>query len=343
MKVEQKAQVYDSNYNVYTKLINRLEDVKDAIKKQNYGIAMDILCKPYPEFQITASTELKESEDERIRKEIANYFKHYSGGDNISIEFPKWIAWLEKQDEHKPVIEMKSAEESLGIDSDTYNEIVEECIYGEQKPVVDTKVFIPKFHIGNIVKSKSQPMLKPRNIIFIGKDCYWCEDKGCISFALEDDYEIVEQKPTDKARPKFKVGDWLVHDERRIIIKVLKATPLDYEVVDVLGYHHTITDDAIKNNYHLWTIKDAKDGDILIVENIIFIYKRALASHIVSCCKLINDVFEPTVDARTCCEGNPYVHPATIEQRNTLFSKMEEAGYTFDFRNKELKKLTEKI
>ena len=38
-----------------------------------------------------------ESEDEKIRKEIANYFKHYSGGDNISIEFPKWIAWLEKQ------------------------------------------------------------------------------------------------------------------------------------------------------------------------------------------------------------------------------------------------------
>ena len=28
---------------------------------------------------------------------------------------------------------MKSAEESLGIDSDTYNEIVDECIYGEQK------------------------------------------------------------------------------------------------------------------------------------------------------------------------------------------------------------------
>ena len=146
-----------------------------------------------------------------------------------------------------------------------------------------------------------------------------------------------EKKELKKIEPK--AGDWLVHDERRIIIKVLKATPLDYEVVDVLGHHHTITGDAIKNNYHLWTIKDAKDGDILVVENIIFIYKNAFASHIVSCCKLINDVFEPTVDARTCCEGNPYVHPATKEQRELLFAKMEEAGYTFDFEKKELEKI----
>ena len=57
LSIEEK--VYDDNYKVYTELINRLEDVKDAIKKQNYGIAMNILYKPYPQFQITTSTELK--------------------------------------------------------------------------------------------------------------------------------------------------------------------------------------------------------------------------------------------------------------------------------------------
>lgn len=45
---------------------------------------------------------LKELEEEKIRKELVEYLKHYSGGDNISIKFPKWIAWLEKQ---KPIIE----------------------------------------------------------------------------------------------------------------------------------------------------------------------------------------------------------------------------------------------
>ena len=34
----------------------------------------------------------------------------------------------------KPAFEMKTPEGSLGIDSDTYSKIVDECIYGEQKP-----------------------------------------------------------------------------------------------------------------------------------------------------------------------------------------------------------------
>ena len=37
---------------------------------------------------------------------------------------------LKKQGEQK----IKTTYESLGIDSDTYNKIVDECIYGEQKP-----------------------------------------------------------------------------------------------------------------------------------------------------------------------------------------------------------------
>ena len=36
--------------------------------------------------------------------------------------------------EQKPVFEMKTPEKSLGIDSDTYNKIVDECVYGEQNP-----------------------------------------------------------------------------------------------------------------------------------------------------------------------------------------------------------------
>lgn len=47
--------------------------------------------------------ELAECEDERIRKEIARYFKNYSGCDGVSIKFPKWIAWLEKQKEQKEI------------------------------------------------------------------------------------------------------------------------------------------------------------------------------------------------------------------------------------------------
>ena len=39
-----------------------------------------------------------------------------------------------KNIEQKPIIEMKSPEESLGISSEEYNKIVDECIFGKQKP-----------------------------------------------------------------------------------------------------------------------------------------------------------------------------------------------------------------
>ena len=97
LSIEEKTN--DSNYKAYTELINRLEDVKDAIKKQNYGIAMDILYKPYPEFQITTSTELKENEDEKIRKQITGFITYSRVLDETK---KNWLAWLEKQDEQKP-------------------------------------------------------------------------------------------------------------------------------------------------------------------------------------------------------------------------------------------------
>ena len=87
----------------YTELISRLEDVKDAIKKQNYGIAMDILCKPYPDYQIITSTEFKDSEDERIRqflihevKETSDKVMSYRNKNKKDV-----LAYLEKQGEQK--------------------------------------------------------------------------------------------------------------------------------------------------------------------------------------------------------------------------------------------------
>ena len=131
--------------------------------------------------------ELKESEDEKIRKELLNAFQ--KSEDSLYIVLTpqrrnSFIAWIEKQAEHanfrnkiqigdkvtrneagilvnisqlnrvakpakrhggqKLAVEMKTPEESLGIDSDTYNKIVDECIYGEHNPVDKVK---PKFKV----------------------------------------------------------------------------------------------------------------------------------------------------------------------------------------------------
>ena len=102
----------EENAKAYTELINRLEDVKEAIKEHNYGIAMDMLCKPYPAFQIiTLSSELKESEDawseedeaiyygvietEQYMLDVVNGIKKFNVG-NISIkeECTRELNWL---------------------------------------------------------------------------------------------------------------------------------------------------------------------------------------------------------------------------------------------------------
>ena len=41
--------------------------------------------------------ELKESEDERIRKEILEYFRQFDSGELRGVDISDWIAWLEKQ------------------------------------------------------------------------------------------------------------------------------------------------------------------------------------------------------------------------------------------------------
>ena len=58
---------------------------------------------------------------------------------------------IEKQGEQKPVIEMKSPEESLGISSEEYNDIVNECLYGESN---SSDKIEPKFHEGDWVVNK---------------------------------------------------------------------------------------------------------------------------------------------------------------------------------------------
>lgn len=117
LTIEQKAQRYDE-------VLKKAKDFYKGYKQRDNQLYADDLESIFPE--------LAESEDEEIRKSIIAILKNYVDDSNTFKS--KMITWLEKQDEQKPAVEMKTLEESLGIDSDTYNKIVDECIYGEQKP-----------------------------------------------------------------------------------------------------------------------------------------------------------------------------------------------------------------
>jgi len=270
LSIEEKAKAYDKAFRIAQELYND-PNSSNVGKRYVYTVL--------PEFKV--------SEDEKIRKELLSFLKagspYYCPNNKRRQE---WVTWLEKQGEQKPAIEMKSAEESLGIDSNTYNEIVDECIYGKQKP-------------------------------------------------------------TDKVEPKFHEGEWIVWQNK--FYKV-NDNGCGYELVDQNGLSTSLEYGTVDENAHLWTIKDAKPGDILFhsdsASNGIFIFKELLkyefSEKVICYCDYDSEDHFCLGEHHTCCWADAKIlHPATKEQCNLLFQKMKKAGYEWDVEKKELKKQDE--
>ena len=113
----------------YKKILEGVVNIINTAEKSDIGFAN--ICTYIGE----NCPELKESEDDRmvkfIKNQLFNIKKTITENYELDAKLTKAICWLEKQCEQK----IKTPEESLGIDSDTYNKIVDECIYGEQKPI----------------------------------------------------------------------------------------------------------------------------------------------------------------------------------------------------------------
>lgn len=181
---------------------------------------------------------------------------------------------------------------------------------------------------GAIIHFISHTPTVPKGII--GKEIMiaWLEKQG-------------EQKPNDKAiNPKFKVGDWIVYKNN--IWKICNISlGTYYELLKINNEVSTRTIEDVDKTAHLWTIQDAKDGDVLefgdhgrLVVGIVSYVNKTTGKVDVNCL-LENNTFKV---------GNYYnldtikPHPATQEQRDTLMKAMADAGYTFDSEKKELKK-----
>ena len=90
---------------------------------------------------------------------------------------------------------------------------------------------------------------------------------------------------------------------------------------------------------HLWTIQDAKDGDVLATSEGAFIYNgNNDGCRCPGCYCGIDTLGNFRIGVEHHWTGKP-VFPATKEQRDLLFKKMKEEGYEWDADKKELKKI----
>ena len=148
-----------------------------------------------------------------------------------------------------------------------------------------------------------------------------------------------EKNHADKVEPKFKVGDWVV-----LTVGELSAT-LQIANIDINKELYWFNDGCIlpfadEEYMHLWTIKDANAGDVLYYnDDTIVIFKCFHDdSSFCSYCYIDGGVFFTSNDRTPVWWMNNVFYPATKEQCNTLFAKMEESGYEWDSNKKELVK-----
>ena len=157
------------------------------------------------------------------------------------------------------------------------------------------------------------------------------------------------QNQPDKIEPKFKVGDWVVQ-ENIGTYKVVEVCESWYEVIDSQNKHYSIGFDK-EYMCHIWSIKDAKDGDVLAESegNVILMFRRigntewddVIDYHCYYECYREDFFIQEDVEHWGNTE-NSQLKPATKEQCDLLFSKMKEAGYEWDADAKKLNKFEKK-
>ena len=248
--------------------------------------------------------ELKESGDEKMRKSVIYALRNGGFYDNDKTD--EAIAWLEKQE---------SVEEIVARCKDSwYNE---GKIAGMAEGLSDDEKYQQGWHD-----------------------------------AIEKQEEKFDN--ANKVEPKFNVGDWLCENEPNNYARFIQIL----EIVNVLGkeryrisrdFHNDediVEFDFAEKYYHKFGIADAKDGDVLYSldskQPFIFKHRKKHEQAEVYCGINIYGKFF-VGNTKDCIITTDKYIPATKEQCDKLLKAITDAGWTFDFEKKELKKIEPKF
>lgn len=355
MTIEQKAKAYDE-------AIHRANITLGCCNSESDLTTINTVYNIFPGLQ--------ESEDGRIRKALLRGFKNYSiyydkfGGADVS----GIIAWLEKQGEQMKV-NSEVIKDYTGVENvwnsahDFRPKHLQRCLcYDKYMGGVYCYVYddIDKYwctqttkehdpdgynHISDYTDYRVTVWMKlPATNMYpskvsIEKQGEQPKEVTC-THEVETGNGNIKALVTEKIQlPKFHEGEWITNGQ--LTCKVLKVTGKFYDLhLYNDDYCHFETDvQSIDKDYHLWTIKDAKDGDILTTSAGAFIYNGNNGGGCCPGCYCgINTLGNFKTGTKHHWTTKP-VFPATKEQRDTLFAKMKEAGYEWNAEKKELKLL----
>lgn len=297
-------------------------------------IARDYILEIFPELKE------KESEDERIRQELCDFLR-----DNMLHQDAQYfISWLERQKDYiKFLSSAYTSNKDVTEFADKYSHIVWEKLMNNFKKIENYSIGCND--VSDIVLNaiiNTYIWLEGQGKIFNADDWYVSKVDGKIHNAKFIEKQD-EKKPTNKPEPKFKLGDWIIFNG--LILHIDEIVNGYYRTTSRGDDTHNSYDWDIDNAARLWTIQEAKDGDVLVNwNNTTFIFKaienKTVKFHI-AYNERLNTIATPLtkLSHQGLAEPQFEFHPATKEQCDTLFAKMKEAGYGWNNERKELKKI----
>ena len=138
---------------------------------------------------------------------------------------------------------------------------------------------------------------------------------------------------------KFNVGDWITDGNATAQITSIGNGWYLYGDRCILG---DIKD--VDKNYHLWSIEDAKVGNVLSNNNVICIFAGLdKDKNIFSPCMYTSQHGLEVFSSGEECMGSTLLRPATQKDCDILFNELEEAGYRWDENNCELVLLVKQL
>ena len=173
----------------------------------------------------------------------------------------------------------------------------------------------------------------------------WWHNGECLLFPSKDQRDWDKfTAPWYKKKPehKFHEGDWVVYNND--ICQIVKHEEGCNKLVTVFGIEKELVNERNLSTARLWTIQDAKDGDVLACNEEILIFKSYSAQECISLYCLYNghtNNFHSKEVIDILMTTRNKIYPATKEQRDILFRKIKEAGYKWNVKTKTLEKLVE--
>lgn len=313
MTTEEKAQRYDE-------ISKEVKDFFDG-KLMMYSDVKQTLNYLFPE--------LGESEDEKIRKELIDYINRLTVTPNNIDRYNSWIAWLEKQGDSNN----QNWKPSKG-QIDALEHFVRSIAESGYASPYDDNTKLLKSLINDLYKlienhsEQEEPQVYDTGdgdvITYSETEGYNVEPK--LKIERGKWYVCIKNLLDDYGNIAFCKGDVYLSEKDEYLI------PSNSNVPWMLTY-------CVDTYFKEWTIKDAKDGDVLAFKNNIggiIICKSPTNYNTRSYCRLVN---EHLIKREESGWDSTLLVPTTKEQLDLLFAKMKEDGYEWDAEKKELKKI----